>query len=264
MGDKTIGFIGLGEMGKPMAKNLVNAGFSLTVFDLLSQPMEEIGRLGANAARSSREVAEACTVVITMVVDIPETEQVIFGRDGIWEGVKEGSTLIIMSTIDPTYCQELARRVRPKRLHVLDAPVSGRSEGAGAGTLSIFVGGEKEILDECLPILKAIGKNIYHMGGSGMGETTKILNNMLMFINTAGIKEGLALAKKAGIEEERFIEVVKTSSGNSWALQRWDRPRPAGRATHSYKDLRSALDLAVRLGIHVPVAAVTYQTDHSH
>lgn len=264
MTQKLIGFIGLGEMGKPMARNLAKSGFPLTVFDLLRQPVEEIVKLGGKGASSSRELAGMCDVIITMVRDTPSTEEVIFGNNGIWEGIKDKAILIIMSTIDPIYCQELTARTREKNTYVLDAPVSGAPEGAEAGTLSIFVGGEKKVFEDCLPIFGAMGKNFYYMGGSGMGEVTKILNNMLLFITTAGIKEGLALAKKAGIDEELFREVVKTSSGNSWAIQTWGNPLSPGMVALAYKDLHLALDLAESLGIRIPVTGVTYQTDLSH
>jgi len=265
-----IGFIGLGEMGRPMAKNLIKAGFQLTVYDMRKEPMEELEKLGAKPAGSAKEVAAASEVIISMVRDTPSTEQVVFGKDGLWEGIREGSTIIITSTIDATYCQRIAVRAKEKGVHVLDAPVSGGKPGAEAGTLSIIVGGEKDVFERCLTIFNAMGRNFYYQGGIGMGEVTKIANNLILLVTIAVVSEAIALAVKSGIEQERFLEILKTSSGNSWTVQNWDsisankknyREGRGGAIEIAYKDLHLALNLADSLGIRVPLAALASQLD---
>src|SRR3989449_5248265 len=176
--DKRIGFIGLGIMGKPMARNLLKAGYPLTVYSRGRSAVAALMADGATGARSSQEVAEHSDIVITMVTDTPDVRQVILEEKGVLAGIGAGGTIIDMSTISPSATREIAEVVKAKGVHFLDAPVSGGEGGAIAGTLSIMVGGEAEMFNDCLPIFQALGKNIIHVGGTGTGQLTKLCNQI--------------------------------------------------------------------------------------
>lgn len=270
MAESRIGIIGLGEMGKPIATNILKAGFVPTVYDVREGPVNELISLGAKTATSPREVASASDIIISMVRDTRTTDLIMFGSDGVWDSIRKDSIIIIMSTIDATYCQQLAERAMKKSVHVLDAPVSGGKVGAEAGTLSIMVGGEKDIFEKCLPLFKAIGTKFYYQGESGMGEVTKIANNLVFMVNIAAFSEALKLAEDCGIEVERFLEIVKNSTGDSWVARHWDiiaaqkkdyREGKGGSMEIVYKDLRLALDLAGSSHTNIPLAALASQLD---
>jgi len=215
---KRIGFIGLGAMGKPMAKNLIGAGYNLTVHDLNPQPVEELVSLGAKKAQNSAETARDVEVVITMLPADDEVKAVVLGPEGVVEGAKEGSVLIDMSSIAPHTSKHVASEVHKKGIKFLDAPVSGGTTGAEKGTLTIMVGGDKALLDEHMEILQAMGKTIYHVGDVGMGETVKMVNQMLVGINLAGIVEALVMGTKLGVAPEVLYKIIRASSGNSFML----------------------------------------------
>ncbi len=180
--DKRIGLIGLGIMGKPMARNLLKAGYPLTVYSRGRSAVEALLADGAAGARSSQEVAERSDVVITMVTDTPDVRQVILGEHSVLTGMQVGGIIIDMSTISPSVTREIAEVVKAKGVHFLDAPVSGGEGGAMAGTLSIMVGGEAEVFTTCLPIFQAMGKNIIHVGGTGTGQLTKLCNQIAVAV----------------------------------------------------------------------------------
>lgn len=270
MGSEKIGFIGLGEMGKPMAKTLAKKGFKLTVYDIRTEPMEELKAWGAEVARSPRDLAEANNKIITMVRDVPQTQQVIFGERGIWEGLSQGATIIVTSTIDPLFCRELETKAKGKKIGVLDACVSGGNVGAEAGTLTIMVGGEEQLYKDCLPIFEAMGKLICHMGPVGAGQITKLANNLMGYVNAAGAVEGLALANLGGVKIDRFLEVVKKSAGNSWQIenwkylvQRWKDRRREGKKGVTFIGMLDVMDeclsLARQLDVSLPVLALVAQ-----
>ena len=167
-----IGFIGLGIMGNPMSKNLLKAGFDLTVYNRTRSKMEELLKEGAKSASSPKEVSESSEVIITMLTDSPDVEEVVLGPEGVLEGVKANSVVIDMSTISPKVTQKVAARLKEKSAHMLDAPVSGGLWGAVSATLAIMVGGERSIFDRCMPIFEAMGKTITYTGSHGMGQTT--------------------------------------------------------------------------------------------
>ena len=267
----TIGFVGLGEMGKPMAENLIEKGFSLIAYDIKKGPVEEIKALGATAAESLRDLAQQSTKIITMVHDVPQTEEVMFSTDGIWEGLRAGATVILMSTLDPQYCRELGTKLKEKKVGLLDACVSGFKTRAAAGTLSIMVGGEEPLFRECSPVFEAMGTEIYHTGGIGTGQIAKLANNLISYINIAGAAEGLALALKGGLDLECFLKIARKSTGNSWAIENWgflgkrwrehheDRPDLTFIGTPTVMD--SCLRLARDLGLNLPVLARVAQFD---
>ncbi|MFQ5933034.1 MAG: NAD(P)-dependent oxidoreductase, partial [Dehalococcoidia bacterium] len=199
-GKERVGFVGLGIMGKPMAANVTKAGFPVTVFNRTASKVEELRAEGANVAGSPKEVARQSDVTITMVSDSPDVEEVILGPSGIIYGVREGSVVIDMSTISPQVTQNIANELSNKGAQMLDAPVSGGSWGAVQGTLSIMVGGEKETFDRCMPIFEAMGKRIIYTGSHGMGQVTKLVNQIMVGGTLAAVCEGLLFGAKAGID----------------------------------------------------------------
>ena len=216
---KQLGFIGLGNMGKGMALNLTRAGYPLTVHDIRPEPVQELVKAGAKAVGSPREVAQNSEVVITMVTSSPHVEQVMFGPDGVLAGMKKGNTIIDMSTIDPIVTRKVAATAAEKGIDMLDAPVSGAPPKAADGTLSIMVGGKKEIFEQCKPILEVMGEKIIHAGHVGMGEVVKLANNLAAAINGVGVFEAFLFGVKLGADPKVLYEVMSASSGNSWVLQ---------------------------------------------
>jgi 3-hydroxyisobutyrate dehydrogenase len=216
--DNKIGFIGLGIMGKPMALNLLKAGFEVTVYNRTESKTEEPVARGARKAGSPAEVAADTTVIITIVSDTPDVESVILGENGVIEGIRPDSVVIDMSTISPEATRSIAARLREKHTHMLDAPVSGGEQGAIDGTLSIMAGGDTEIFERCLPVLQAMGKNIIHTGTNGMGQTVKLVNQILVSGTLNSVVEALIFAMKSGVDLEKTIDAVKGGAAVSWQL----------------------------------------------
>jgi len=248
---KQIGFIGLGVMGKPMAKNLMKAGYSLSVYDIVKEPVKELVGMGAKAARSAKEVGEKAEIVITIVPSSKEVQEVYLNEDGVLAGIKAGSIIIDMSTIDPIVSQEVAAAAQKKNVEMLDGPVSGGQGGAIEGTLTIMVGGKEEIFKQCKDILAAMGKNIYYCGPVGSGEISKIVNNMVLAICMQATCEGMILGTKAGVQPKTLFEIISKSSGQNWALNTY-MPKKAFKGDFepgfmvdlTYKDLGLAQNLA--------------------
>jgi 3-hydroxyisobutyrate dehydrogenase len=216
---ETIGFVGCGTMGKPMALNLVKAGYTLTTHDLNPQPVEELATAGAAVATSPREAAEKSEVVITMLPSSPNVEEVVCGPEGVLKGAKKGSIIIDMSTIDPIVTRKVATAAAGKGIKMLDAPVTGFPTRAAEGTLTIMAGGDKEIFEQCKDILQVMGEKIYYVGGTGMGEVVKLTNNILAAICGIGVCEGFLFGTKLGADPETLFEVISNGGGNSWWLQ---------------------------------------------
>ena len=212
---KKIGFIGLGAMGKPMAKNLLKAGFDLTIHDLNLQAVEEIASLGARKASSPAETASGVEVIITILPADEEVKTVVLGPKGIIEGGKAGTILIDMTSLAPHTSKYVAVEVSKRGLKFLDAPVSGGTIGAENATLTIMVGGDKALLEEHKDVLLAMGKNIYHVGDVGMGETIKMVNQMLVGNNIMAIAEAFVMGTKLGLDPEVIYQIIRVSSGNS-------------------------------------------------
>jgi len=248
---KQIGFIGLGVMGKPMAKNLLKAGYSLCVYDIVQEPVKELVGAGAKMARSAREVGEKAEIVITIVPTSQEVKEVYLNQDGVLAGIKAGSIIIDMSTIDPIVSQEVAAAAHKKNVEMLDGPVSGGQGGAIEGTLTIMVGGKEEIFRQCQDIFTAMGKNIYYCGPVGSGEISKIVNNMVLAICMQATCEGMILGTKAGVHPKTLFEIMSKSSGQNWALNSY-MPKKAFKGDFEpgfmvdlmYKDLGLAQNLA--------------------
>jgi len=216
---REIGFIGLGAMGSPMSKNLIEKGYKLTVYDIVNERMEASVKLGADAARSSKEVAERSDVIIIIVPSSPHVREVILGKGGVIEGVKKGSVVIDMSTIDPLTTREIARILSDKGVEMLDAPVARGVPAAMSGTLAIFVGGQQEVYEKCKDILSAMGTDIHYVGDSGAGEVVKIVNNLILATTMCSLAEALVLGVKAGVEPGVLVNALSQGSANSFVLE---------------------------------------------
>lgn len=257
-----LGFIGLGIMGKPMSLNLLKAGFDVTVCNRTESKTEELCSQGAGKASSPAEVAENCTIIITIVSDTPDVESVILGENGIIETVKPGSVVIDMSTISPEATRTIAARLKEKGVFMLDAPVSGGEQGAIDGTLSVMVGGEREIFERCLPVLQAMGKNIIHTGSNGMGQTVKLVNQILVSGTLNSVVEALVFAQKSGVDLEKTINAVKGGAAASWQLSNL-APKiierdfnPGFMIDLMVKDLNLVTGSADNMGIELPVTNI--------
>jgi 2-hydroxy-3-oxopropionate reductase len=254
-----VGQIGLGDMGMNIAKRILKGGFALTVFDMRREPIDTLKKLGASEAPSCKEVARASDVVISIVRNEDQTEQVLRGPNGLLSGMSRGSTYIIMSTLTPAYCQKIAAECASMGVSYLDCAVSRNTGDMGDVFLSIMVGGNEAVLERCRPLVESIGKQIFHMGGPGMGEVGKLVNTSAANNNLWAARESLALGVKAGVSEEKLMQMLKVSAGGSRVLEkfdfykgRWDRV-VGGPTSNRYKDLKFALDLADSLGVEMPL-----------
>jgi 3-hydroxyisobutyrate dehydrogenase len=218
---RSIGFIGLGDMGQYMARNLIKAGNTVNAFDLNSTAMSAISDSGAQKASSPAEAAAQSEVTITMLPSTSHVKEVVTGSKGILEGLKKGSVHIDMSTILPTYTRELAKIVKDAGCAMLDAPVSRGQQAAIDGALSIMVGGEKEVFDQYLEVLEAMGTDIIYCGPSGNGAVVKLVNNLLIGIIVPGTCEALLMGIKGGVDLETILKVIKASSGHTWMLENY-------------------------------------------
>ena len=218
MAEKKIGFIGLGIMGKPMTRNLMKAGYSPIVYDVVPVSLEQMVGEGATPASSSKEVAERAAVVITMVPDSADSEAAILGPKGVLEGASRGSVVIDMSSIAPVTSQKIAAVCEAKGVDFLDAPVSGGEPGAIAGMLAIMVGGKKEVFDRHVGLLKTMGGSIVHCGDYGAGNTTKLANQIIVAANIEAVGEALVLARKAGLDPNVVFEAIKGGLAGSAVL----------------------------------------------
>lgn len=217
--DERIGFIGLGAMGAPMAINLLKRGYRLTIYDVASAKVEPIVKEGAQVATSCKEVAERSDVIITMVPSSPNVREAILGKEGVIQGIKEGSIVIDMSTIDPATTREISQILLERGVMMLDAPVARGVQAAKTGTLMIFVGGAKETFDKCKDILLAMGTDVEYIGLSGAGEVVKIINNLITSTTMCLLAEALVLGVKAGVDAGRLYKALSKSSANSFVLQ---------------------------------------------
>ena len=218
-GTRRVGFIGVGTMGRPMALNLLKAGHEVTAYDVVPAALEEVVRAGARPAGSPREAAAAGEVVISMLPASQHVVAAMFGADGALEGLRPGATLIDMSTIDPGTTRRVAEAAAAKGARMLDAPVSGSSTGAVAGTLTIMVGGDAATFEEQRELLGAMGTNVIHCGPIGMGETVKLANNLISGVTMVAVAEAFALGMRAGADPQVLFDVISKSSGNCWTMQ---------------------------------------------
>ena len=262
---QVIGFIGLGIMGRPMARNLLKAGYPLVVHSRSRGPVDEIAKVGAKVGTSPRDVASQCDVLITMLPNSPDVEQVVLGREGVIEGARPGLVLLDMSTISPLVSQKIGAALAEKSVKMLDAPVSGGEMGAVDGVLSIMVGGDKAVFDKVLPIFQAMGKTITHLGPLGAGGFTKLANQIIVAVNLTALGEALTLAKKAGLDRELTLTALAGGLAGSKCLDQ-KKPNylaetynPGFKIDLHYKDLGLIMESARALGVPLPATAVVQE-----
>jgi 2-hydroxy-3-oxopropionate reductase len=262
---KKVGFIGLGIMGRPMAKNLLKAGFPIVAYDLNKDAVADLVKAGALAASSSKEAAGEADVIITMLPDSPDVKEVILGKDGVMEGIKPGSIVIDMSSINPLVSQEIEKELRKKGVEMLDAPVSGGETGAIQGTLAIMVGGEEKVFKDCVDIFNAVGKNIVRVGGIGAGGFVKLVNQIIVAMNIAAVGEAFTLGAKAGLDPQVIHQAIRGGLAGSQVLETkapmiFGRNfKPGFKIKLHHKDLQNALSTAKDLGVPLPLSSFVQQ-----
>jgi 2-hydroxy-3-oxopropionate reductase len=258
---KKIGFIGLGIMGKPMAKNLLRAGYELAAYDVRSEPLCEVVEAGARAGSSPAGVAASSEVIITMLPNSPEVKEAVLGKGGVIEGARPGSIVVDMSSIAPLASQEISARLAEKGVTLLDAPVSGGEPKAIEGTLAIMVGGPEPAFAAVKDILAKMGASVTRVGEIGSGNVTKLANQIIVALNIAAVSEAMVLATKAGVDPERVFEAIRKGLAGSTVLEA-KMPlvlarnfKPGFRIELHIKDLMNALDTAHNLGVPLPLSA---------
>lgn len=262
---ETLGFIGLGIMGKPMAKNLINAGYSLVVLDINKAALDELVGMGAKAATTPAEVASQVSKIITMLPDGPEVEEVVLGENGIIETATSETVLIDMSSISPTVTKRIAKGLAEKGALALDAPVSGGEPNAISGQLAIMVGGPEDIFNQVRHIFDVLGKSAVLVGGAGAGQTTKLVNQILVGIHLEAMGEAFLLAVKGGVEPEKVFNAIKGGLAGSNVLNAKvplviERNfKPGFKMKLHQKDLKNALETAQSLGLALPVTSIVQQ-----
>src|SRR5438270_1451790 len=261
----TVGFIGLGNMGRPMALNLVKHGFALVVHDIDPAKVEPLRAKGATVAESAERVAAAAARTICMVETTAQTEAVITGERGIVRSAAPGHIVVCMSTIDPVVARRLGSELTARGVAMVDAPVSGGTERAQSGELSIIGGGDPATFEACRDLFSAMGARIFHVGGLGQGLAMKLVNNMLVQVNTVAVAEALVLGVKAGLDPRTIYDVVRVSTGNSFAFET-RVPKmlkrdfsPGGTVDISFKDQELETAFAKQLGAPLLLANVSQQ-----
>ena len=260
-----LGFIGLGIMGKPMAKNLIKAGYSLIVHDLNRASVEDLSKEGAQTATSSAEVAQQSEIIITMLPNSPDVELVVLGEKGVLGGAKSGMIIIDMSSIEPLVSQKIAAEAAKKGIEFLDAPVSGGDPGAVQGTLAIMVGGKEEVFTQCLPSLEVMGKSVVRVGDIGAGGFAKLANQVIVALNIAAVSEAFVLGQKAGLDPEKLFQAIRGGLAGSHVLEAKipmivDRNfQPGFKIKLHDKDIKNALATAAGLQTPLPLTGLIEQ-----
>lgn len=256
---KKIGFIGLGVMGKPMAKNLIKAGFKLKVFDLKADVVAEVAALGAEKGTSPAQVARDCDIIITMLPNSPQVIQVLTGEDGVLQTVRPGSIIIDMSSISPVVAKKMYNAAAEKEVEMLDAPVSGGEPKAIDGTMSIMVGGKPEVFESVKDILLSMGGSTVLMGEIGSGNITKLANQIMVALHLSAVSEAMVFAKKAGVDPERVYRAIRGGLAGSTVLDAkmpliLDRNfKPGGPIWMHTKDLLNVRDTALEIDAPIPL-----------
>lgn len=260
-----IGLIGLGIMGKPMAKNMQKAGYDLTVFDLSAAAVEEVVAAGGKKAASAQEIGASCDVVLTMLPNSPQVKSVMLGEDGVAGVMRSGSVFIDMSSISPIASKEVAAELAKKNIEMLDAPVSGGEPKAIDGTLSFMVGGKQEVFDAHKPLLETMGASVVRCGEVGAGNTTKLANQVVVALNIAAVSEAFMLAEKAGVDPRLVFDAIKGGLAGSTVMNA-KAPmimdgnfKPGFKVDLHIKDLGNALDTAHSVGAPMPLTAAVQE-----
>lgn len=260
-----VGFIGLGIMGKPMVRNLLKAGHEVVVFDVMQENVEEAAAAGAVPAQSSKAVAQQCKTIITMLPNSPHVKAAVMGENGVLEGAQEGSILIDMSSIAPLASQEISRACAGKGVKMIDAPVSGGEPKAIDGTMSIMVGGEKEVFDQVYDLLMVMGGSAVHCGNIGAGNTTKLANQVIVALNIAAVSEAFMLSTKAGVDPVKVFDAIKGGLAGSTVMNAKVPMITAGNFNPGFKidlhikDLNNALETGHGVGAPLPMTALAME-----
>ena len=260
-----IGFIGLGIMGRPMARNLLKAGLTLTVYDKFAKT-DDLVALGAKAANSNKEVAAQSDVIITMLPNSPHVKEAVLGKDGVLDGARKGAILVDMSSIAPGVSQEICAALKEKGVAMLDAPVSGGEPKAIDGTLAIMVGGDTKAFETVKPLLEKMGSSVVLVGDIGAGNVTKLANQIIVALNIAAVSEAFVLATKAGVKPEAVFNAIKGGLAGSTVMNAKvpmmldGNFKPGFRIELHIKDLQNALDTAHALNVSVPLTANVMET----
>jgi 2-hydroxy-3-oxopropionate reductase len=262
---KKIGFVGLGVMGKPMAKNLIKAGYELAVYDIVPERVSELVKAGAKRGRSGKDVAARSEIVITMLPNSPQVMEAVLGPGGILDGAKAGTILIDMSSIAPRASREIAAKAQGNGVVMLDAPVSGGEPKAIEGKLAIMVGGPADAFEQVKDILGVMGATVIRVGDIGSGNVTKLANQIIVALNIAGMCEAIVLAKKAGVDPQKVFQAIRGGLAGSAVLDA-KMPlalkgsfKPGFRIELHIKDLANALDTAHELGVPVPLSSLVME-----
>ena len=259
-----IGFIGLGIMGRPMAKNLIKAGYKLVVYDKFAK-FDDLVALGAEGAASNKEVASKSEIIITMLPNSPHVKEAILGAGGVIEGIKKGAIVVDMSSIAPAVSQEVGAALKAKNIAFLDAPVSGGEPKAIDGTLAIMVGGDKAVFEKVKPILEKMGSSVVLVGDIGAGNVTKLANQIVVALNIAAVSEAFVLSTKAGVDPQSVFEAIKGGLAGSTVMNAKipmildGNFKPGFRVELHIKDLQNALDTAHNLNVPIPLTAVAME-----
>jgi 3-hydroxyisobutyrate dehydrogenase len=263
-----VAFIGMGTMGAAMALNIIKAGHEVTVHNRSREKEEPVAKAGARRAGSPEEASQGAEIIITCVSDTPDVEAVILGGSGVIHGAKTGAVVVDMSTVSPSATRRMAAQLARKGIRMLDAPVSGGSEGAQKGTLTIMVGGEADDVARAMPVLSAMGKSITHVGPSGAGQFTKAINQVIISGVYLAVAEGMTLGLKAGLDMEKVVQALAGGAAGSWVLNF----RSANMIKNEYplgfrvrlhrKDLGIALEAAKELEVFLPCAALVEQIEN--
>lgn len=262
--DDTVGFVGLGMMGAPMAANILRKGFPLVVHDRHPQACDGLAAEGAGPCDTPAAVADRARTIVVMVDTTAQVEEVIFGPQGIHAAARSGDVVLCMSTIDPAAARRFARTLADRDIGLIDSPVAGMQAGAIAGTLRAYVGGEADVLASCRPVLEAMATTIVHIGGPGQGLAMKLVNNMLCQVGWVAASEALAVGAKAGLDRAQMVELLCAASGDSAALRylgpRWlKRDFDGIRLDITYKDMQHQIDMGKALGVPMPMANTAQQ-----
>jgi 3-hydroxyisobutyrate dehydrogenase len=263
-----VAFIGMGTMGAAMALNILKAGHPVTVYNRTREREEPVAKAGARRAASPQEAARGADIVLICVSDTPDVEAVLLGAEGVIQGARPGAIVVDMSTISPSATRRMAEQLAAKGIRMLDAPVSGGSEGAQKGTLTIMVGGEAETVAQAMPVLSAMGKTITHVGPIGAGQFTKAINQVIISGVYLAVAEGMALGLKAGLDMEKVVQALAGGAAGSWVLNY----RAANMVKNDYplgfrvrlhrKDLAIAMEAARELGVFLPATALVEQIEN--
>ena len=260
-----IGFIGIGIMGRPMAKNLLKAGYALTVYDKFAK-FDDLVALGAKAGTSNKDVAAQSDLIITMLPNSPNVKEAVLGKDGVIDGAKPGTILVDMSSIAPGAVQEICAAVKEKGIVMIDAPVSGGEPKAIEGTLAIMVGGDAKAFETARPILEKMGSSVVRVGDIGAGNVTKLANQIIVALNIAAVSEAFVLATKAGVNPEAVFNAIKGGLAGSTVMNAKipmildGNFKPGFRIELHIKDLQNALDTAHALNVPIPLTANIMET----